>query len=382
MASALTLLLSTIFYPLELATRIFLPTTFAITNANQTKINNKQTENDNRTIEQFSRQTNWPFNFRRRQTNSIENNNQIKTTTTRTGAIARLIQTQTTKLYNIATRVTTTSPTTPTTNSRSSSLYNRKNASPKLTNADLLNLHLYHAASLNGLAGQSTPAAPIQAPSAPQQPQTQLLPEPKNDSPLPSFSTTITSSSSTSPTTSSAQSTSVSQFAAPPQQQQQQQVSTVLTPAVVVVSTQPPQQQQSTPFQHQNMNMNRLPSNRFSSFTPTQQFENNNNNIQNIHSSITTQPALASTPAVSSIVPSVLTTLTSTSTPSSNPNVLPSLAQQQHKTIANSHLHPLQSHNSLANAKYSLDGIIAVGIFGGFIFLGTIITIIVIIIRR
>lgn len=43
---------------------------------------------------------------------------------------------------------------------------------------------------------------------------------------------------------------------------------------------------------------------------------------------------------------------------------------------------PVRAHNTLAGAKYSLDGIIAVAIFGGFIFLGAIITIIVIIIRR
>lgn len=43
---------------------------------------------------------------------------------------------------------------------------------------------------------------------------------------------------------------------------------------------------------------------------------------------------------------------------------------------------PIRSQNSLASTKYSLDGIIATAILGGFIFLGAIITIIVIVLRR
>lgn len=53
-----------------------------------------------------------------------------------------------------------------------------------------------------------------------------------------------------------------------------------------------------------------------------------------------------------------------------------------HSSVLASFSTPIRSHNTLASAKYSLDGIIAVAIFGGFIFLGAIITIIVIIIRR
>lgn len=60
--------------------------------------------------------------------------------------------------------------------------------------------------------------------------------------------------------------------------------------------------------------------------------------------------------------------------------------QQQHTNganiLASSFQPPIRSQNSLASTKYSLDGIIATAIFGGFIFLGAIITIIVIILRR
>lgn len=59
------------------------------------------------------------------------------------------------------------------------------------------------------------------------------------------------------------------------------------------------------------------------------------------------------------------------------------LSSQQQNVLASFSPTPSRAaHNTLASAKYSLDGIIAVAIFGGFIFLGAIITIIVIIIRR
>lgn len=67
-----------------------------------------------------------------------------------------------------------------------------------------------------------------------------------------------------------------------------------------------------------------------------------------------------------------------------NPNVLSStFASSASNAAIGSSIRHHAAHNNLANsAKYSLDGIIAVAIFGGFIFLGAIITIIVIIIRR
>lgn len=106
---------------------------------------------------------------------------------------------------------------------------------------------------------------------------------------------------------------------------------------------------------------------------------NNNNQQQQQHT-------------ISSLLSSAATTTPSSG--GSNPHAHLHPHQQHHTHSHRDHQQPqnvLASFgapsgrappNSFASAKYSLDGIIAVAIFGGFIFLGAIITIIVIIIRR
>lgn len=106
------------------------------------------------------------------------------------------------------------------------------------------------------------------------------------------------------------------------------------------------------------------------------------------------QPAstnLASSPVVpsstaSSVSQPTLPVVTSSSMSSSSPSQSAGIHSQsghlQPASVLASFGQAGRTHNNLANAKYSLDGIIAVAIFGGFIFLGAIITIIVIIIRR
>lgn len=93
-----------------------------------------------------------------------------------------------------------------------------------------------------------------------------------------------------------------------------------------------------------------------------------------LSSTATSVPTVSSSPAVTT---SSMNLAGSSSTPGVHHG-----SHLQPASVLASFGQPGRTHNNLANAKYSLDGIIAVAIFGGFIFLGAIITIIVIIIRR
>lgn len=276
---------------------------------------------------------------------------------------------------------------------------------PHVTRADLLNLHQIHAASLNGLAGQQQPSAPFGPATvgseAGQQQQQQQQPQPaaigeQNRRP--------------------AQPSSINTFVQPPPPpmvQAEQQPARPQSPGArgpQAASTMAPGSRQQT---------GQLPPNKLTLVPLANQPQQQQPGISYDSSSLATTNSIsvhssqaASTSGLSSPAtfaqPSSTTTSTSSHAPSpttfsaastsstlpptsssssgfsqqggssqqQQANVLASLAGSSLRTPAHQH------HNSLANAKYSLDGIIAVAIFGGFIFLGAIITILVIIIRR
>lgn len=123
-------------------------------------------------------------------------------------------------------------------------------------------------------------------------------------------------------------------------------------------------------------------------------------NSVSVHQQQQQQPSGQASQPISSVLSNNIASggglLTSTSTMASA--AAPSLSQGGHQhhhhhhqpsgisgggqSVLASFSPPVRAHNTFGGPKYSLDGIIAVAIFGGFIFLGAIITIIVIIIRR
>lgn len=263
---------------------------------------------------------------------------------------------------------------------------------PRVTRSDLLGINQIHAASLNGLGGQFS-----------QQQQPPVV-QPQVEPP-------IVSSEQRKP----AQSASVSQFANPaseppvaaqqppvivnPQQrvvpgQRVAQTTTTATtaaaasspaqlpalfttsnPQQVAQSTASRQQQQSAPGQQGGQQS----SNKFAFLQPLQPV-------------VGGQPATTggydSAPIASTNSISVHSTASGPMPAGSGHHLLhgqaPTVSGGHHPagSVLASFQPPIRPHNGLANAKYSLDGIIAVAIFGGFIFLGAIITILVIIIRR
>lgn len=104
---------------------------------------------------------------------------------------------------------------------------------------------------------------------------------------------------------------------------------------------------------------------------------NNQANQQSINSLLSPSPSTTSTTTTTTMASNIPSSFQTSSSGSGSGN-----QNNHHNGVLPSFSPPIRSHNTLASAKYSLDGIIAVAIFGGFIFLGAIITIIVIIIRR
>ena len=254
---------------------------------------------------------------------------------------------------------------------------------PRVTRSDLLNIHQIHAASLNGLASQFTGAAETRQQQAAAQQQTdfdrtksaaadqlklfgaQL--KPQTQAPPSSAG----GASSTTPATGSGSlSSSATRFAAS-------------TPTVRLSSQQPPSNlYDSSPLATTNsISVHSSASRAGSGGSPFQ-----------------STAAAAAASSTSTVAATQTTTTTTTqaapTTGASNANAPFGLSPPAHHHSAGNvlasygsaanNVFRAQQHNqnALANAKYSLDGIIAVAIFGGFIFLGAIITILVIIVRR
>lgn len=294
---------------------------------------------------------------------------------------------------------------------------------PRVTHADLYNLHQIHAASLNGLAGQQQPASSPPAaalneiqsftPSGEQQNGRKPAQQPSNISPFvqalppPSSTNLVDLGGQGEPRPPQMQSR-------PPQQQPPARGPQI--PASSTPASQRQQQQSNrfsvAPVQTQTSTtiggIGGIPP--LSTATTTSSANNNSNQHQFDSSPLATtnsisvhhnQPGLGSSTTtgqpqlISSSSASAASGLSSTSLapptygtlPSHNNNILHhSLSGNGGNVLASSQFNPppvrASSHNSLANSKNSLDGIIAVAIFGGFIFLGAIITILVIIVRR
>lgn len=280
---------------------------------------------------------------------------------------------------------------------------------PHVSRTDLANINLIHAASLNGIASQFAQNNPNNLP---------VQPVPQGDQQAGELATNRKAS----------QSNSVSQFVLPPAPatapapvveltaQQAKLRPTGNTQASQVFNTQPSptttnlsgvaasnrqqqQQQQaasSTPGKFSFMNQAggstaaTSPSST-SATSATSGYESTplaaTNSISHVHSQNSNQQAVNSLLASSTTSTTTMASANQGGNSNSNHN-----HNHNHNSNSNSNHHhnnvlasfspPVRSHNTLASAKYSLDGIIAVAIFGGFIFLGAIITIIVIIIRR
>lgn len=296
---------------------------------------------------------------------------------------------------------------------------------PHVTQSDLLNINHIHAASLNGIAGQFAQNNQLPAIITPPQQvdnNQQVDEQQQQQSRKPS------------------QSSSVSQFALPPASASLPAPIVELNPTQAVQSTQQQQGQfrirptsttNNSPAnqagsQTSPANMNSIPANnrqqqqvslagqnnKFtfmagqpsttsttlpSSTSTTSGSANfspqNNNQIGSYESSSSAATNAISVHSNNQVNQHLLTSspsttsTTTTTTMASNiaSNLLTSNNQNgnnHHSGVLPSFSPPIRSQNTLASAKYSLDGIIAVAIFGGFIFLGAIITIIVIIIRR
>lgn len=293
--------------------------------------------------------------------------------------------------------------------SRTANLRSRTTKLPHVTRSDLLDINHIHAASLSGLANQfaiQNSLAPVLIPSQ----DSQAPPSPQTNSRKPSSTN------------------SVSQFVAlppsstlpPPAQPQAVPASTINEQAVSQLINELSNSQQVPPRPSRPSSSSGVqytsftnlppssspareqrpasPANKFASFGsslgPVTQVGYDSNSLATTNSiSIHPQAGQTVQPVVPSSVspslppvslPPVTTTTTTMSSVMSTASQTPAHqgAHPQHPNVLASYNQPARAHNNLANAKYSLDGIIAVAIFGGFIFLGAIITIIVIIIRR
>lgn len=248
---------------------------------------------------------------------------------------------------------------------------------PHVTRSDLFNINRIHSASLNGLATQfqsSQNPAPVELASTPVQPNSN-----NNNNLMDSQEQTRKAS----------QSSSVSQFVVPPAVQLDSSSSTPTAPSQPPMRPSRVNVPQSTQFTLQpatspasSISSSRPPvtPNLINKFSPTLQTTQtdsgpqlattNSISIHHSNSNNNNNPFAGSSTASST---------TSSTTMSANHHQLGVTSQNVLGSLGGS---VRASHNSLASTKYSLDGIIAVAIFGGFIFLGAIITIIVIIIRR
>lgn len=270
---------------------------------------------------------------------------------------------------------------------------------PRVTPNDLFNINQIHAASLNGLAGQFNNQDQLQEQRKPsvnqfqvpqQQPQAPMIIQGANEPTIvstalpprmfkPASQPTPMSTTSTTTTSSTAGAMPQQQFGLGGLQQQQQQQNSRQQPSsptsastkFAMVNS------PSTGSSMQTSSTSGQPAPAGSSVTYDSSPLATTNTIS-VHQQ---QPAATVTTAAS-IASQTLATQSAHA--NQHPHVLGSTFNGQQPSSIRTHHHqsPLGHHNSLASAKYSLDGIIAVAIFGGFIFLGAIITIIVIIIRR
>jgi len=275
---------------------------------------------------------------------------------------------------------------------------------PHVTHADLLNINQIHAASLNGLAGQFVHQSSL----APASPQAQPAPvEPMTSQPVEAPSSQQTRKAS--------QSSSVSQFVVAPTSPNSlleisQPPVAIQNPVILAeFSTQAPRARPNVNGQHQQgltTTSSTLPSiGSKQQASPAYKFPFATSQQQQQHpagfdstplattNSISIQTSNQGQQPISSVLASSPSTTSASTSSSSTATTLasaqPAGGHQHHAShhqaghnVLASFSPPVRSHNTLASAKYSLDGIIAVAIFGGFIFLGAIITIIVIIIRR
>lgn len=315
---------------------------------------------------------------------------------------------------------------------------------PRVTNADLLSLHHIHAASLNGLAGQQqqppaalneiasagAQAAPGASPQTvdQQQQQQQNARKPAQPStsnfvqaPPPLSTNTLDFSVESHqnqrvPLRSQAGGVRGPQMPPSPSTQRVPQSnrfsfgaghstpSSQFSDNAVSSPTTTSGQQQHGPFDSSSNSL--ATTNSISVHNSQQQLSSTPNNIAG---GLFSSPATSTTPAISSQhntqqqmfamhgagsgSGATLSPGLGTSTPlSSAGNVLQGAhshhSHQQHNgaNVLASFNAPSRAgsglHNSIGHAKSSLDGIIAIAIFGGFIFLGIIITILVVIVRR
>lgn len=256
---------------------------------------------------------------------------------------------------------------------------------PHVTQTDLIIVNRIHAASLNGLPGQFVGASQAATAGTIDPPdQTQLSRKPQQVSSqagvqfnqVPSTSEQppfdISSSPSTQPPT-----TQLRLKPPNPQQGNRQQTSQPVEPlsqshgplaTTNSISVHPGVQ----PIHQVNSIFASLPSSSSTTQTST---------LASIASS-STSGAVSSTGGTFSTAPSPASINGGYSSPPSHHPHNFKTQPSGSNIMASSFQPPVRSQNSLASTKYSLDGIIATAIFGGFIFLGAIITIIVIILRR
>lgn len=249
-----------------------------------------------------------------------------------------------------------------------------RRSSVRVTRSDLLTIHQMHAASLNGLAGQFVSIAAGTGTSGQQQ-------HTNSHQHYPNERPSSTGAAATAATTNqvindsdlmnrrpAAQSSSVSQqVVGPPQQQHPQQPPPVVELSPATGNRRDP----GAPLAANKPN--------------DQQQPVSGGGGSNYESAATANPYTSSPVShlpTSTIASTVMTTKTIPTTTASATNQPLSSSHQNGNVLASFSPPAVRPHNALANAKYSLDGIIAVAIFGGFIFLGAIITILVIIIRR
>lgn len=263
-----------------------------------------------------------------------------------------------------------------------------RRTSVRVTRSDLISINQMHAASLNGLAGQFVAVAAGTgssqlATSGHQHHSNQATDLGNNqiDSSANSIQIGVEQQVHRRP---AAQSSSVSQqFVGPPvAQSQPPPVLELSQPSSTVPSGASPERSPIRPAQSSTSRPNQATSlfpestgssiNPFGSSQITTGYSTTPGLLQ------TTKPAPSTTNSVAAIT---TTTAATTPTTTSNTPALNSI-HQSGNVLASFSPPVARPHNALANAKYSLDGIIAVAIFGGFIFLGAIITILVIIIRR
>lgn len=314
---------------------------------------------------------------------------------------------------------------------------------PRVTHSDLFNIHQIHAASLNGLAGQfggqpasSQPAASSaneivgQMPALqPQEPQQQQARKPSQSNSVSQFalpdgqqapgSGGLGGGTQLAPRPAAGQTRQPQDQAvvaglggalpaslAPPSTgtsgPQQPQLSLLASNAHTQSpsSTPPATRQQAPATNNQKFAFMGAPQQpaQVSGATGSQLGYDSSSlattNSISVHSSAGAGqlgPA-GSLPLATSLSASTAPLLTSTPTPGGPPSATGHHLHHHHShhpsagstSVLASFSPPIRSShaNNLANTKYSLDGIIAVAIFGGFIFLGAIITILVIIIRR